>query len=395
MSHENLFLDIAHHSLNKRSETLCGDKVQVFKSEDRTMIVLADGLGSGVKANILATLTSQIVISMLKMHAGIHDVVDTIMHTLPVCKLRGIAYSTFTIVEIDRELNCQIYEYDNPAFILIRGGELKQPLKQVQSVSGKDVLVSRFKMQEADQLCLCSDGVVHAGVGTYLSFGWEWDNVAKFVKNLDEITAFEVCHKLIDICRSLYDGCPDDDTTVVALKIRRRQDLQVFTGPPANPLLDKPFVAFFKQLGGRKMIGGGTAAQIYARCTGQKVKADLFYADASVPMTASIQGIDLVTEGVITMSKCTELLRQYKRNHRSIDLTLKDGATRMMRLFLMESTCVNFWFGKAVNSAHQTPDFPASLSRKIDIVTDLMEALRALGVDASIRYISEIKYERV
>lgn len=395
MTQTGPFIDIASHSLNKKTETLCGDKVQIFKSEDRTMIVLADGLGSGVKANILATLTSQIVMTMLKMRAGIHEVVDTVMHTLPVCKVRGIAYSTFSIVEIDKDLNCQIYEYDNPAFIFIRNGEVKQPLKQTQSVYGKDVLVSSFQLREGDQLCLCSDGVVHAGVGSYLSFGWEWDNVAKFVKNLREVTAFETCHKLIDVCRSLYEGCPDDDTTVVALKVRPRQNLQVFTGPPANPSLDPLFVRFFDRQGGKKLISGGTAAQIYARCNGLKIETDLSYADMDVPMTASIRGVDLVTEGVITMSRCAQLLKQYKENHRSVDLTRGDGATRMMRLFLEESTTVNFWFGKAVNSAHQTPDFPVGLSRKINIITDLMEALKALGLEVNLRYISEIDYERV
>lgn len=395
MTNNGAFIDIAYHSLNKKTETLCGDKVQVFKSEDRTILVLADGLGSGVKANILATLTSQIVITMLKMHASIHDVVDTVMHTLPVCKVRNIAYSTYTIVEIDRDLKCQVYEYDNPAFFLVRGGEIRQPDKTAMSVCGKDVLVSRFQLEENDELYLCSDGVVHAGVGTYLSFGWEWDNVARYVSNLEESTAFEMCHKLIDVCKNLYNGRPDDDTTVVALKIRPIAPLQLFTGPPADPAVDPAFIRYFDRLEGKKIISGGTAANIYARVKGVSVSADLNYADMDVPITANIRGIDLTTEGVITMSKCVELLKQYKQNHLSVDMDKRDGATRMLRMLLWESTRVRIWFGKAVNSAHQNSGFPANLSQKINVVKALVEALQDLGMDAELKYISEIEYERV
>lgn len=395
MAEQSNFIDIAHNSLNKRTESLCGDKVQVYKSEDRTIIVLADGLGSGVKANILATLTSQIMITMLRLRAGIFDVVDTVMHTLPVCSVRKIAYSTFTIVEIDKDMNCQIYEYDNPSFFFIRNGQVVDVDKQTVTICDKEVTLSKFKLREDDLLYVCSDGVVHAGVGTYLSFGWEWDNVAKYLLRQKASTAYSLCNKLLDACNSLYEGCPDDDTTVVAVKIRPAQLLQVFTGPPANPAQDAAFVKYFDGLRGKKMISGGTAAQIYAHQNGLSLYTDLDYVDTEVPVTAHIDGVNLVTEGVVTMSRCAKLLRGFKQNHKSVDLTKQDGATRMMKLFLEDSTNIKIWFGKAVNGAHQEAGFPVDLSFKINVVKELIDALQDLGKDATLEYISEIRYERV
>ncbi len=395
MTRTEAFVDISYNSLNKKNESLCGDKVQIYKSEERIIAVLADGLGSGVKANILATLTSQIAVTMIKRNAGISEVVDTIMHTLPVCSVRKIAYSTFSIVEIDKDLNCQIYEYDNPSFFFMRKGKVLETEKKLIKVHEKDVYTSRFKLEENDVVYILSDGVIHAGAGKYLPFGWKWEYVALFLERQNTKTAFSLCNKLLNACSDLYDNEPDDDTTVVTIKIRPQQLLNVFTGPPADKELDSAFIDYFKRLQGKKMISGGTTAQIYARETGSELKANLDYIDSKVPVTASINGVDLVTEGVVTMSKCTELIKKYKTDYKSVDLDKKDGATRMLKLFLEESTSIKIWFGKAVNQAHQNHYFPVDLSFKINVVIELVEALKSLGKEVELEYISEHKYEKI
>lgn len=391
----NAYIDISYNYLNKKNENLCGDKVQVFKSEDRTIIVLADGLGSGVKANILATLTSQIALTMLKRNADIYEVVDTIIHTLPVCSIRKIAYSTFSIVEIDKHLNCQIYEYDNPAFFLIRKYEIIKPKKQSVFIHDKEVFVSKFKLQEGDVMYICSDGVVHAGVGRYLSFGWKWDDVAKYLIGQQALAAFHLTNRLLDACNDLYENSPDDDTTVVAVKVRRLQCLNIFTGPPVLKDLDKPFVEYFDNLEGKKMICGGTAAQIYSRETTKQIITNLDYINPDIPVTARIDGIDLVTEGIVTMSKCAELIENLKEDYNKIDFKKHDGATRMLKLLLEDSTNIKILFGKSVNSAHQHYDFPQGLSLKINVVNRLIDALKSIGKEVELEYISEINYETI
>lgn len=78
----SLYFELSYGSLNKKGEELCGDKVEIAKHGDDTTMVLADGLGSGVKANILASLTSKIVSSMLKEGAEVSDIIDTMASTL-------------------------------------------------------------------------------------------------------------------------------------------------------------------------------------------------------------------------------------------------------------------------------------------------------------------------
>lgn len=388
-------IEISYNYLNKKNENLCGDKVQVFKSDDRSIIVLADGLGSGVKANILATLTSKIAITMLKRNAGIEEVVDTVIHTLPVCSVRKIAYSTFTIVEIDRDMNCRIFEYDNPDFFLIRGNRLGNPSKREILIGDKKVSVSEFRLRIGDELYICSDGVVHAGAGRYLAFGWKWEDVASYILRRKAGTAFESCSNLLESCYDLYDGKPDDDTTVAVVKVRQPVELNLFAGPPVNREFDKPFIELFRGLGGKKIISGGTAAKIFSRVTGNELVTNLNYIDRKVPLTASMKEVDLVTEGIVTMNRCVELIERFEKGFSNVDLKKKDGATRMLRMFLEDCTHIRIWFGKAVNPAHQRHGFPSELSLKINVVNRLVDALGRIGKEVRIEYISEINYEIV
>ncbi len=235
MAPNTCFVEVSHTSLNKKGEELCGDKVEVFQSEGRSIIVLADGLGSGVKANILATLTSKIAITMLRKGADIEEVVETIAHTLPVCKVRNMAYSTFTVIEIDENLHCKIFESENPPFFFLRDGEILIPENREVQIMDKTIVLTEMQLQENDVIYICSDGVIHAGVGQTLNFGWQWEHVANYIKKRDNLNAGFLCQRLVKACDELYEGQPGDDTTIVTLKIRRPVQVLLFTGPPLDP----------------------------------------------------------------------------------------------------------------------------------------------------------------
>lgn len=387
------FIDVAFDSLNKNGEELCGDKVDIIKTEDSTIMVLADGLGSGVKANILATLTAKIVGTMLKEGATIYETVDTIVGTLPVCKVRNIAYSTFTIVKVFNDGRVYIAEYDNPPFFLIRGNQCLEVEKKETIIDGKIVKESNFTLKYGDVLTVVSDGVIHAGVGYILNLGWQWPHVADYLKKTvpNEKCAKNVSKDLIDTCRDLYNGKPGDDTTVVAIKLRKPEVIDLFTGPPINKEDDKWIMNKLMTGEGKKIICGGTAANIAVRETGKPIKVYLDFIDPEIPPIAYIEGIDLVTEGVLTLSKTVEKMKIYadsfSQDETACNFTAKDGASLLGKMLIEECTHINFWVGKAVNPAHQNPDFPVDLSIKLKIVWELVKVMKKLGKEVKLTYI--------
>lgn len=395
MSENKCFVEIAHDSLNKKDEELCGDKVEVFQSDDRTIIVLADGLGSGVKANILATLTSKIAITMLRKGADIEEVIETIAHTLPVCKVRKIAYSTFTIIEIDEDLHCKIFESENPPFFFLREGHVLEPEKKQVNILDKTIVLTEIQLLEDDIIYICSDGVIHAGVGETLNFGWEWKHVARYVERNHSLNAGFLNRRLLEACDDLYEGKPGDDTTVVTVKVRKPVQILLFTGPPLNPSNDSKLVSKFMKGHGKKIVCGGTAANIVSRELKKDIITSLDYEDISIPPTAKIDGIDLVTEGVITLKRTIELIKAYKKREFSITELGNDGASKLFNMLITNGTHIEFWLGKAMNYAHQDPDFPQDLSIKMNVVRELKEALELVGKVASIKYVSEVSNENV
>lgn len=373
------FVDISHHSINKHHEELCGDKVEVVKSDKRTIAVLADGLGSGVKANILATLTSKIMITMLDRGASLKDTIDTITHTLPVCNVRKIAYSTFTIVDLDENLTCKIIEFDNPPVFVIRKKKILNLEKKKIKSSDKTVLISEFKMQVGDEVIMVSDGVIHAGVGKFLNHGWEWQHVADYLEKQALKSADNLNRRLIEACNKLYDGSPGDDTTAVVLKIRLPEKVQVLTGPPKDPKLDEPVVQDFVRKQGKKIVCGGTAANIVSRELKRPIETDIEYIDPKIPPTANIRGIDLVTEGVLTLKMVKDELININNSCYEPRLEKNDGVSRLLKLLTEDSTHIYFYLGHAINPAHQNPNFPEELSIKVNVVKILMEELRKMG----------------
>lgn len=398
------FIDIASDSLIKYGEELCGDKVEIIRQEDSAIIVLADGLGSGVKANILATITSKIAATMLREEAGLDETVDTIVNTLPVCKERNLAYSTFTIIKIHDDGRVYIVEYDNPPYFLISPNKNLNSKEQV-IIDKKEIIIaeklikeSTFVLEEDEALVIVSDGVIHAGIGHVLNLGWQWENVHEYLKKRVFLskTAKNISKDLIQSCNNLYGEKPGDDTTVVAIRVRKAEVVDLFTGPPADKKDDIKMIKSFMKGDGKKVICGGTAANIAARELKRKLYTSIEYEDPNIPPIAYMEGIDLVTEGVLTMTKAVEIMKNYTDTiyesgceSEDIDISFKgkDGATLLAKLLIENCTHLNLWVGRAINPAHQNPDFPLDLSIKLKVVYELVDVMRSLGKEVKLNFI--------
>lgn len=385
-------IDVAYENINKFEEELCGDKVEVINNGHDIVAVLADGLGSGVKANILATLTSKIIATMLTQGSSIDEAVETITSTLPVCKERQIAYSTFTILKISYGGKGYIAEFDNPSALMIRNSEIVDLDRNIRQINGKAVRESTFQVQENDFFVLISDGVVHAGIGSTLNLGWQFENVCQYVKQTlkPEMSSKAFSKLLTSVCANLYMGKPGDDSTVVCIKVRKPVHACVLIGPPRDKAMDKSVIGKFASEDGLKVICGGTTSQIYCRETGKKICTSFNYFNPTIPPAAEIEGIDLVTEGVLTIGHVLELARKYASSSSTIQdflaLDKQDGASRLAKLLLEKCTSIHFMVGRAINPAHQNPDMPLNYNMKLRLVEELAELLRKCGKNVSLEY---------
>ena len=239
-------VDVAYKSLNKFTEELCGDKVELLKTADSDIMILADGMGSGVKANILATLTSKILGNMFLNGATLEECVETIVQTLPVCQVRQVAYATFSILQVFHNGDAYLVEFDNPGCIFVRDGRLMEIPSNIRELEGKKINEYRFRVQRGDCFLLMSDGTIHAGVGMILNFGWDWKEIAEYAVKQYRLTvsASRMAAMMAKACDDLYLGRPGDDTTVACMRIIDRKVVNLLTGPPKKAEDDGQMVVF-------------------------------------------------------------------------------------------------------------------------------------------------------
>ena len=378
-----LYTDAGSMSLTKHSEQLCGDHIEFRLNEHVSICVLADGLGSGVKANILATLTSQILATMSEGGMSIEDSVDTIVRTLPQCSVRHVNYSTFTIVKIVDQKYVELTRFDNPHTVVLRGGRNYEFKYHSRMIQDKKVYFSSFEAQEGDVIIVMSDGAIFAGLGGEYPFGWGRDRIIEYVEaNYSrEMTAKGIATMLARECNRLYDGKPGDDTSFAVMRVCQREKVNLMIGPPSTMNLDDTMVSSFFAAEGMHIVCGGSTNRIAARYLGKEVYASLDYGDSDLPPVYSLEGVDLATEGVVTISKVLEYAQEYLEGIQ-LDPEWKnanDGASRIARLLFEYASDVHFYVGCAINPAHQNPNLPIAFGAKFQLIDQLSRCLEKMG----------------
>ena len=383
-----LCLETGCTSLNHYGEELCGDNVACTVNGDYTTLVLADGLGSGVKANILSTLTSKILCTMAANEIDIYECVETIIQTLPVCAERGVAYSTFSIIHVNKEGKGELFEFDNPEAIYYHNGKCQNFEREELDVCGKRVYRSELNLEENDIILVMSDGTIHAGIGMILNFGWERPQIMEHLDNniKPEMSARAVACMLAAACNDLYADKPGDDTTVAAVRIRQRLDVNIMVGPPVDKEKDDYYIKNFLEGHSKKIVCGGTSSTIVARYLKTELKTSFDFPDIDVPPIGFIKGIDLTTEGVLTLRKLLQLSEKYV----SIDdltpktFTKQDGASLLADFLFEKATHITFFVGQSVNVAHQ--GLPIDTTMKLKLVEKITENLRKMGKIVELNY---------
>jgi hypothetical protein len=377
-------VDVAVRQFSKKGEDACGDAVKVSNTADSTIIVVSDGLGSGVKANVLATMTVELATGLFKGNLSLLEIVETLIATLPVCKWRNIAYSTFSIARIYDTGHLTVAEYDSPPLIYIPASENHPQLAESTECTllGKTIRESRFRLNPNDMIMIYSDGIVYAGVGEGLPMGWQeegiLDYLAKTVPTLDgDVQQLANC--VADTALDFWHNRPGDDGTVLCAKYRKAQHATVLTGPPTDPTLVPKMLRDFMAKEGKKIVCGGTTSHLVADYLGKELVLDERYLDTGLPPIASLPGIDLVTEGILTLSRATEYLSKGRpKDH-------FDAATAL--LDELESVDgILFMVGTARNPAHQNTGLPDSIFLRRTVVENLAKQLEARGKETELVY---------
>ena len=387
----DLCADIGYKSINHYGEQLCGDHVDIVEqNENSVVIVLADGLGSGVKASILSTLTSKIISTMMAEGLPVEECVSTIAATLPVCSVRGVAYSTFTIIHIKDNETADIIQYDNPQVIILRDNVNYDYPKTEMNIGGKKIYTTGIRLKENDIFIAMSDGCPHAGIGLSYNFGWKREDIISYMETMAAcgLTAKNLSTMLVDECNRLYDEKPGDDATACIVKIRKREPMNILFGPPANRDDNGRMMSLFFSKEGKHIICGGTTSSIAAKYLGKPLEATLSFEQSDIPPIAKIEGVDLVTEGVITVNRVLEYAKDYLGENKMYEHWnfRRDGASLICQLLFEEATDINFYVGRAINPAHQNPDLPINFSIKMNLVEELSKCLKQMGKRIKVSY---------
>lgn len=382
------FIDFASGSLIKYGEELCGDKVEFYNDDNQFIAVLSDGLSSGVKANILATLTSKIALTMLKEGMSIEDVVDTITQTLPICSQYKIAYSTFTLIKVAKDGIAYIAEFDNPTVFFMRGDDIIELGWKEKILNGKTIRETRIELKERDRIILVSDGVEFAGSGKTLNYSWQWKDIANHLKKHtnENMSAKTITNNLLGVCNQLYFFEPTDDTTVATIKVSHDSKAVLFSGPPIDRKRDSEVVRRIMGSAGKKIVCGGTTANIVARELNVEYKSSTEIIDEKVPPIGYIEGIDLVTEGVLTIRSACKILQKLLSTTDYEFLYKKDGASKLARMLYEDCSHIKMIVGRAINPVHQMADIPNDLSIKLYVLNEMKNILVKLGKIVEVEY---------
>ncbi|MGZ2370453.1 SpoIIE family protein phosphatase [Ancylomarina sp. YFZ004] len=379
---EKFHLDIDCPQLFHHGDMICGDVFlsRRIKEENRTIVILSDGMGSGVKANVLATLTASMAMNFTIEHKDFKTIAEIIMNTLPICSVRKVSYSTFTIVDIEYDGTTRIMEFDNPDCVVMRGSTFFDPgWENIELDSeenkGKVLRACEFKARKEDRILFWSDGIMQSGMGSQAyPFGWELDNVIEFVtqniKSSPYMSSNALGKKIVKRASRNDQDEPKDDTSAGVIYFREPRKLLLCTGPPFEMDKDSELAMKIYHFKGKKIICGGSTAEIVSRELGLKFAPGMNMTDPELPPIAYMEGINLVTEGILTIGKVARILEDYDNNY-----NLGEGPADQIVHYLLQSDQISIINGTRINFAHQDPNLPVELEIRRTVVKRVVRLL--------------------
>ena len=372
-----MFIDVACSQKKKYNQNAYGDYFSSnrFPNMNRVVAVLSDGLGSGIKANILACMTSTMLLKFMENNSDIEKSCEIIMNSLPVCKVRGISYSTFSAIDCYDNGKAKIVEEGNPDFIWIRNGEVLKP--EYQTIQSKDfknrkMKVYNIQLEKYDRIIFCSDGATQVALGTkQYPLGLERSGLIKIILNKlnhnPEISSTELSKYLVHQIELIAPNRElKDDTSILSIYCRDPRESLIFTGPPFHSEKDNYYAKTFMEFKGKKAISGGTTANIISRELNIPISTNISLGMGKLPGISKMEGVDIVCEGILTLTKTLEYLESGKQ---------EENAAKILMDFLLDSDVINFLVGAQMNKAHYDPNLPIEIEIRKNIIKQMAHVL--------------------
>ena len=394
MTKNNYYIEAASSQVNKNGQRVNGDTMILKRiaNERRFLFVLSDGLGSGIFANVLSNLTASMALNFRLRNEPVNRTARNIINILPIDRKRKISYSTFTLADVDFDGEINIIELDNPSFILIRNHERIIPERKQIVIKSENidrmVNIAHLHLFSEDRIIFMSDGVTQSGIGTSkMPIGWGEKGVMDFaleqIKDNKTISAKELCDKIVSRSYQNDDYKSKDDISCSVLYMRKPRKTLICSGPPFEKEKDEYLTELVTKYEGKKIICGGTTAHIISRCMKKEIKIDLEDDSNDLPPVSEIEGIDLVTEGILTLAKVSEFLEK-----KSFNEVLPENASGKILEIIMNSDIIDFIAGTRINNAHQDPNLPEELEIRRNVIKKITSILEEKYLkNVSIKYI--------
>lgn len=374
------FVEDCSFQLAKHGHNYCGDVFKVNRTAEATLALLADGMGSGIPANMSANLVIEYFLGLLSEGFTIVEAAKNSLRSLRSAKLNDGPWSAFNVARIAADGEAQIYSYESPLPLLITAHGVEDVNFIPQYWEGEIIQEASTHIKPGEALLFVTDGITQAGLGRTLDNGWGENGLKKYLdktslgKQPDQ--GAEVTSAIVSEASSIAQHHPDDDMSALLLYLRTPRVLQILVGPPAQKSHDCRVIKDFLAATGTKAVFGGTTTKILAKYMGLTPK--IFPGEFGAPAHYEMEGIDLACEGATTLNRTNNIFDEPELADQA-----GPGAERLIELFV-EADEIYFWTGQSNNPANITALKPVGMLSRHQVVAALAEKLRRSGKLAEI-----------
>jgi hypothetical protein len=378
------YIGISAAQANKAAGTVCGDYLISERTDEATTVILCDGIGSGIKAHIAAVMTANRLLELLRLGFSLRQACTRVVMTMHAARTQDIPFSAFCLCRILNDGQVTIISYEMPAPVIVEQMAVSVANQRFITLSNEVIAETHFHLHTQSSLFLFSDGVSQAGMGRVFKFGWKEEGVVNFIRSVlsQETAPEELPRMILDKVREYSGPTYGDDSTVIFLQCRQAKTVHILTGPPAERQSDRKVIERFRHLSGSKIICGSTTADIAAQCLGVPVKNKPLSEAYYKPPQYEIEGIDLVTEGALTMNQVYNILEEDPHAYEA------DSCVSSLCVFLRAADAVNLLVGTAANPGYQNIIFrQMGILPRLVIVQKIVEKLKKMGKLVTVEYL--------